>query len=126
MLLYLSQKVLLNLSYKPLNTFKSFFSGTPCILKHSQDIGDHPQGPHVSSVADRLEVDNLRSHKLWRSEQDLELFHWLEFSRQTEIDDLDSVSTFGHTQNVFRLKKELSYDYTLAEIGRTCVKSVVA
>ena len=71
--------------------------------KHSQDVGDYPQGPHVSAVADGLEVDHLGRHKLWGAEQDLELLHRLEFSRQAEIDDLDSVSTFGHTQNVFRL-----------------------
>ena len=73
-----------------------------------------------------LEVDDLGGNKLRGPEQDLQLLHRLEFSRQTKINDLDSVSTFGHTQNVFRLKKELSCDYTLAEIGRTCVKSVVA
>lgn len=71
--------------------------------KHSQDVGDDPQGPHVCAVADGLEVDHLGGHKLRGAKQDLELLHWLEFSRQTEIDDLDSVSTFGHTQNVFRL-----------------------
>ena len=58
---------------------------------YSQDVGDHAEGPHVRAVADGLKVDHLGGDKLWRPEEDLELFHWLKSASQPKVDDLDSV-----------------------------------
>ena len=71
---------------------------------YSQDIGDHSEGPHVRAVADGLEVDHLGGHKLWGTEENLELFHWLESASQPKVNDLDPVPGLGQAQNVLRLK----------------------
>ena len=72
--------------------------------------------------ANKIIVDNFRRHKLRGPEQDLKLLHRLEFSRQTEINDLDSVSTFGHTQNVFRLKRNYLVITSLLRLGGLVLK----
>lgn len=48
--------------HSPANQCKSY----TVLSAHLQDIGNDPNGPHISGKTQRLIVDNLRGHELCR------------------------------------------------------------
>lgn len=72
--------------------------------EYSQHIRNDAHRPHVSRERNRLEIDDLRCNKLRRPEKHLQLSRRIVLARQTEIDDLDAISRFSQTQNVFGLE----------------------
>lgn len=72
-------------------------------LFYSQHIGDDTDRPHVRRKSYGLEIHDLGRHELWRAKQHLKLCGRVVLARQAEVNDLDSISVLGQTQNVFGL-----------------------
>ncbi len=74
--------------------------------RHSQNVSDHADGPHVRAEHHLLVVDHFRRDELGRAVEQPERFLRVVLPREAKIDEFDSVSGTREAQHVFWLQKK--------------------
>jgi len=69
-----------------------------------QYIADNADAPHVRREVDRVKANDFRRHELRRAKHHPRLNARVVVARQTEVDDLDAVTSPTEAQNVLRLQ----------------------
>lgn len=59
---------------------------------------------YVSTESNLIKVHDFRGNKFRRTEQYLQFLTRIVFSRQTEVDDFDSITFLRQAQDILRLK----------------------
>jgi len=86
--------------------------------RNLQYVTNNTYAPYVSTKSNLIEVYDFRSNKLRCTEQHLQFLIRIVFSRQTKIDDFDSITFFRQAQDILRLHNRYIYNYINNQIKK--------